>query len=81
MILVIAIGFRAMPCVLALELHTMEFLEKFYLDDTKHVNKGSIELLKSSGVPKRQVIAFAIIPQTIASSLPKIFIFYIAMLE
>ena len=67
LILVIAIGFGAMPGVLALGFHTMGFLAKFYAEDIEHVNKGPIEALKSSGASKRQVIAFAIIPQIIPS--------------
>jgi len=67
MILVIAIGFGAMPGVLALGFHTMGFLAKFYAEDIEHVNKGPVEALKSSGASKRQVIAFAIIPQIIPS--------------
>jgi phosphonate transport system permease protein len=39
MILVIAIGFGAMPGVLALGLHTMGFLAKFYAEDIEHINK------------------------------------------
>ena len=65
MILVIAIGFGAMPGVLALGIHTMGFLAKFYAEDIEHVNKGPIEALKSSGASKRQIISFAIIPQII----------------
>ena len=67
MILVIAIGFGAMPGVLALGLHTMGFLAKFYAEDIEHVNKGPIEALKASGASKRQIISFAIIPQIIPS--------------
>ena len=67
MILVIAIGFGAMPGVLALCIHTMGFLAKFYAEDIEHVNKGPIEALKSSGASKRQIISFAIIPQIIPS--------------
>ena len=67
MILVIAIGFGAMPGVLALGLHTMGFLAKFYAEDIEHVNKGPIEALKSSGASKRQIISFAIIPQILPS--------------
>ena len=67
MILVIAIGFGAMPGVLALGFHTMGFLAKFYAEDIEHVNKGPVEALKSSGASKRQIIAFAIIPQIIPS--------------
>ena len=67
MILVIAVGFGAIPGVLALGLHTMGFLAKFYAEDIEHVNKGPIEALKSSGASKTQIISFAIIPQIIPS--------------
>ena len=67
MILVIAVGFGAIPGVLALGLHTMGFLAKFYAEDIEHVNKGPIEALKSSGASKGQIISYAIIPQIIPS--------------
>ena len=63
MILVIAIGFGAMPGVLALGLHTMGFLAKFYAEDIEHINKGPIDALKSSGATKSQIISFGVIPQ------------------
>ena len=67
MILVIAIGFGAMPGVLALGIHTMGFLAKFYAEDIEHINKGPVDALKSSGASKRQIISFAIIPQIFPS--------------
>ena len=67
MIHVIAVGFGAIPGVLALRFHTMGFLAKFYAEDIEHVNKGPIEALKSSGASKRQIISFAVIPQIIPS--------------
>ena len=67
MILVIAIGFGAMPGVLALGIHTMGFLAKFYAEDIEHINKGPVEALQSSGASKRQIISFAVIPQIIPS--------------
>ena len=63
MILVIAIGFGAMPGVLALGLHTMGFLEKFYAEDIEHINQRPIDALKSSGATKSQIISFGVIPQ------------------
>ena len=63
MILVIAIGFGAMPGVLALGLHTMGFLAKFYAEDIEHINTGPIDALRSSGATKSQIISFGIIPQ------------------
>ena len=67
MILVIAIGFGAMPGVLALGLHTMGFLAKFYAEDIEHINKGPIDALKSSGATKGQIISFGVIPQILPS--------------
>ncbi|WP_435163219.1 phosphonate ABC transporter, permease protein PhnE [Candidatus Pelagibacter bacterium nBUS_25] len=67
MILVIAVGFGAMPGVLALGLHTMGFLAKFYAEDIEHINKGPIDALKSSGATKSQIISFGIIPQILPS--------------
>jgi len=67
MILVIAIGFGAMPGVLALGLHTMGFLAKFYAEDIEHINKGPIDALKSSGATKSQIISFGVIPQILPS--------------
>ena len=67
MILVIAIGFGAMPGVLALGLHTMGFLAKFYAEDIEHINKGPIDALKSSGATKSQIISYGVIPQILPS--------------
>jgi len=67
MILVIAIGFGAMPGVLALGLHTMGFLAKFYAEDIEHINNGPIDALKSSGATKSQTISFGVIPQILPS--------------
>jgi phosphonate ABC transporter permease subunit PhnE len=63
MILVIAVGFGAMPGIIALGLHTMGFLAKFYAEDMEHVNVGPIEALGSLGASRLQVLAFAVVPQ------------------
>ena len=67
MILVIAVGFGAMPGIIALGLHTMGFLAKFYAEDMEHVNVGPIEALGSMGASRLQVLAFAVVPQIMAS--------------
>ena len=45
MILVIAIGFGAMPGIIALGFHTMGFLAKFYAEAIEHVNEEPIQAL------------------------------------
>lgn len=65
MILVIAVGFGALPGVLALGFHTMGFLAKFYAEGIEHVDTGPIEALEATGASKYQIILFAIIPQLV----------------
>jgi phosphonate transport system permease protein len=67
MILVIAIGFGAMPGIIALGLHTMGFLAKFYAEAIEHVSEEPIQALESMGASKWQVISFAVVPQIIPS--------------
>lgn len=67
MILVIAIGFGAMPGVLALGFHTMGFLAKFYAEDIEHVDPGPIEALDSIGATRAECVSFAVIPQIMPS--------------
>lgn len=67
MVLVIAIGFGAMPGVIALGLHTMGFLAKFYAEAIEHVKVGPLEALGSLGASRTQVLAFAVAPQIMAS--------------
>ena len=67
MVLVIAVGFGALPGVLALGLHTMGFLAKFYAEEMEHVSTGPIEALKATGANRYQIVMFAVIPQIVPS--------------
>ena len=67
MILVIAIGFGAMPGVIALGFHTMGFLAKFYAEAIETIDEGPVQALSSMGASRRQVLAFAIVPQILPS--------------
>jgi len=67
MILVIAIGFGAMPGVIALGFHTMGFLAKFYAEAIEDINEGPMQALDSMGASRRQVFAFAVVPQIMPS--------------
>ncbi len=67
MILVISVGFGALPGVLALGLHTMGFLSKFYAEEMEHVNTGPIEAIQSTGANWFQRITYAIFPQILPS--------------
>jgi phosphonate transport system permease protein len=67
MILVIAVGFGAVPGVIALGFHTMGFLAKFYAEAIEHVDPGPGEALSSMGASRMQVLAFAVVPQILPS--------------
>ncbi|MFH1581672.1 MAG: phosphonate ABC transporter, permease protein PhnE [Pseudomonadota bacterium] len=67
MILVIAVGFGALPGVLALGFHTMGFLAKFYAEEMEHVSIGPIEALEATGANHYQKVMFAVVPQIVPS--------------
>jgi len=67
MILVIAVGFGAIPGVLALGFHTMGFLAKFYAEAIEHIDKNPLEALETMGASKWQVFAFGAVPQILPS--------------
>ena len=67
MILVIAVGFGAIPGILALGFHTMGFLAKFYAEAIEHINPNPLDALVSMGASKWQIFAFGIVPQIIPS--------------
>lgn len=67
MILVIAIGFGAIPGVLALGFHTMGFLAKFYAESIEHIDENPLDALKVMGASKWQVFAFGVVPQIMPS--------------
>ena len=69
----IAVGFGAIPG-LALGLHTMGFLAKFYAEDIEHIDPGPVTHYFNNS--KLQVIAFAVIPQILPSFVENNHIFW-----
>lgn len=67
MILVIAIGFGAIPGILALGFHTMGFLAKFYAEAIEHIDDNPLQALKTMGASKWQVFSFGVVPQILPS--------------
>lgn len=67
MILVIAVGFGAVPGVLALGFHTMGFLAKFYAESIEHIDKNPLEALETMGASRWQIYAFGVVPQILPS--------------
>jgi phosphonate transport system permease protein len=62
---VAAVGFGALPGVLALGLHSVGMVGKFFAESIEHASNGPIEAVKSSGACPLQVIAHGILPQVL----------------
>lgn len=62
-IFVAAVGFGALPGVLALGLHSVGMVGKFFAEAIEHVSDGPIEAAKSTGATPLQVIFHGVLPQ------------------
>lgn len=62
---VAAVGFGALPGVLALALHSVGMVGKFYAESIEHVDPKPIEAARAAGGNGFQVITHAVIPQVL----------------
>lgn len=61
--LVLAFGFGPIAGVLALTLHAMGFLGKFYAEDIENAPPGPQEALRGLGVSRLRVLWYAVLPE------------------
>jgi phosphonate transport system permease protein len=64
-IFVAAVGFGALPGVLALGLHSVGMVGKFYSEAIEHVDPKPIEAARAAGATGFQVITHAVLPQVL----------------
>lgn len=64
-IFVAAVGFGALPGVLALALHSAGMVGKFYAEAIEHVDPKPMEAAAAAGANRMQVIWHAVIPQVL----------------
>ena len=64
-IFVAAVGFGALPGVLALGLHSVGMVGKFFAEAIEHVNEAPVEAAWATGASPVQVILHAILPQVV----------------
>jgi phosphonate transport system permease protein len=64
-IFVAAVGFGALPGVLALALHSVGMVGKFYAESIEHVDPRPIEAARAAGASSFQVITHAVLPQVL----------------
>lgn len=62
-IFVAAVGFGALPGVLALALHSVGMVGKFYAEAIEHVDPKPLEAARAAGATRMQVITHAVLPQ------------------
>jgi phosphonate transport system permease protein len=60
---VAAVGFGALPGVLALALHSVGMVGKFYAEAIEHVDPKPLEAARAAGANPLQVITHAVLPQ------------------
>jgi len=68
-IFVAAVGFGALPGVLALGLHSVGMMGKFYAEAIEHVDPKPLEAARAAGASNFQIVTHAVIPQV----LPQLF--------
>lgn len=62
---VAAVGFGALPGVLALGLHSVGMVGKFYAEAIEHVDPKPLEAARAAGATPMQVIVHAVLPQVL----------------
>jgi phosphonate transport system permease protein len=62
-IFVAAVGFGALPGVLALALHSVGMVGKFFAEAIEHVDPKPLEAARAAGATRIQVIRHAVLPQ------------------
>lgn len=67
LVFVSAVGLGPFPGVLALAMHGMGMLGKFFAESIEEIDAGPLEALRSAGASPLQVIAFGVIPQAITA--------------
>lgn len=64
-IFVAAVGFGALPGVLALALHSTGMVAKFFAEAIEHVDPKPLEAATAAGASRLQVITHAVLPQVL----------------
>ncbi len=67
LVFVSAVGLGPFPGVLALALHGMGMLGKFFAESIEEIDGGPLEALRSAGASQLQLIVFGVIPQAITA--------------
>lgn len=64
-VFVAAVGFGALPGVLALGLHSVGMVGKFFAEAIEHVDEAPVEAARAAGATRLQVLYHAVLPQVL----------------
>jgi phosphonate transport system permease protein len=64
-IFVAAVGFGALPGVLALALHSVGMVGKFFAEAIEHADEAPIEAARAAGATPLQVVLHGVLPQVL----------------
>jgi phosphonate transport system permease protein len=64
-VFVAAVGFGALPGVLALALHSVGMMGKFYAESIEHADEKPLEAARAAGASGVQVVTHGVLPQVI----------------
>jgi phosphonate transport system permease protein len=64
-IFVAAVGFGSLPGVLALGIHSIGMVGKFFAESIEHVDEAPVEAVRASGAAPGQVLLNGVLPQVI----------------
>ena len=67
LVFVSAVGLGPFPGVLALALHGMGMLGKFFAEAIEEIDDGPLQALRSAGASQLQLIVFGVVPQAITA--------------
>jgi phosphonate transport system permease protein len=67
LVFVSAVGLGPFPGVLALALHGMGMLGKFFAESIEEIDDGPLQALRSAGATQLQLIVFGVIPKAITA--------------
>lgn len=64
-VFVAAVGFGALPGVLALGVHSIGMVGKFFAEAIEHADAAAVEAVKSTGANRVQVVLHGVLPQVL----------------
>ncbi len=72
-VFVAAVGFGALPGVLALGLHSIGMVGKFFAESIEHADPGPVEAVRSAGAHPFQVVTHGVLPQVLPQMMDTVF--------